>query len=282
MTGLVWSEVGKRYYEKGVDRGVLFVRDLPGVVWNGLVSVTENSSEGEIRAFYFDGVKYLIFVTGEEFSATIEAITYPDEFYECDGVSQIHYGLFGSQQRRTPFALSYRTRIGNDVDGLEHAYKLHLVYGAVVSPAQKAYSTASETTDVSVFSWEITTKPVRVPRHRPTAHFIIDSRQIPWILMQQIEDILYGRTGLPPRIPSVAELLELFANPFVDGGFPTDMLDVVYDGGFPSSVPTETLDGGLFQNVFLDGGSPVDFLVVKYDAVSPTSSPTLTLDGGAP
>lgn len=282
MARLVWSKVGERYYEKGVDRGVLYVGDNPGVVWNGLVSVTENSSEGEVRGLYFDGVKYLIFVTNEEFSATVEAITYPDEFYPCDGVMEIRQGLFGSQQRRVPFALSYRTGIGNDVDGIEHAYKLHLVYGAVVSPSQKEYSTVAESTDVSLFSWDITTKPPRAPGYKPTAHFMIDSRHIQPSLLHMLENILYGQTGEPPRLPSVEELLDLFANPFVDGGFPTDLGEVVYDGGSPSSVPEQTLDGGVFQSVFVDGGSPTDLLIVEYDAVSPTSSPTLTLDGGAP
>src|SRR5687768_6813559 len=197
MPELVWSEAGKRYYETGVDRGVLFVGDLPGVVWNGLISVTENSSIGEVRSLYLDGVKYHIFVIGEEFSATIEAITYPDEFYACDGTREIEYGLLGTQQRREPFALSYRTRIGNDVDGLDHAYKLHLIYGAMVSPSPKGYSTVGESADVSLFRWNITTKPPRAMGYRPTAHFIVDSRGPHSDLLNTLEDILYGRTDQP-------------------------------------------------------------------------------------
>lgn len=252
MSRLNWDEYGKRYYEVGVDRGVLFVDANNGVPWNGLVSVTESPSGGENNSFYADGVKFINLISAEEFGATIEAFTYPDEFTECDGLEGIQ-GLYLGQQRRKSFGLSYRTRVGNDVDGANHAYKIHLVYNAIASPSERTNTSISESPETATFSWNITTTPVPITGHKPTSHFVIDSRDMSPEVLTLVENIIYGSPTSSARFPTPDELIAIcdipyvdpqFTGPPLDGGFPDSTYTSSYDGEFPSSTTTSTVEGG--------------------------------------
>ena len=212
MAVLVWGNIGERYYETGVDRGVLFPQTGDGVPWNGLISVSEAPSGGEPRPYYLDGFKYLNLATAEEFAATIDAFSAPDEFNNCDGMPSIHNGLFITQQKRETFGLSYRTRIGNDVDGTDHGYKIHLVYNALTAPSSRSNSTLNDSPSPLVFSWGITTAPPPIAGFKPSAHFVIDSRKTPETLLKRIENILYGSSTGSSRLPSVDELMDLMVN----------------------------------------------------------------------
>jgi len=269
---LEWSAVGERFYEIGVDRGVLYTIDDRGVAWNGLVSVKEAPAGGEVKEFYVDGVKYLAFVSNEEYAATIEAYTYPEEFGVHDGTVAVKNGLFATQQARRSFGFSYRTKIGNDVNGLDHAYKIHLVYNALATPTAIDRNTMSgDTNDAGLFSWQITTKSPVITGFKPTAHFVIDSRETPVGLLVDIEDLLYGDGDNAPRLPRIEELVDMFTNyvpppPVVDppnggagdGGTPTDPV-TMYDGGSPTVYSTNFFDGGsptVFSPDIYDGGKP--------------------------
>jgi hypothetical protein len=174
MAPLTWDQVGERFYETGVDHGVLYLPDATGVyntgvAWNGLTTVTESPSGAEPNAQYADNVKYLNLISAEEFGATIEAFTYPDEFAECDGVALPSPGVAVGQQGRKMFGLCYRSRVGNDVDGVDYGYKLHLVYGCQAAPSEKAYATINDSPEAIAFSWDVTTTPVPVTNHKPTS-----------------------------------------------------------------------------------------------------------------
>jgi len=225
---------------------VLYI-DGVGIPWNGLTAVKEGHSGGQGRSYHVDGVRYANRVTLEEFEATIDAITYPEEFSECDGTKSLGNGLFVTQQRRKPFGFAYRTMIGNDAEGLEHGYKLHLVYNALAQPYDRTYSTIGRSTEVVDFSWKIVTKPP-VLDFVPTAHFVIDSRTTPDGLLSQIEDILYGSEVQDARLPSANELAFLFTDYEVtdfDAGDPDDVVYYTFDGSAPTQgTVTTTLDGG--------------------------------------
>lgn len=212
MTRLLWNAPGERFYETGVDRGVLYPDGRFGVAWNGLTSVREAAAGGAPTPYYIDGFKYLSVAAAEEFKATIEAFSSPAEFAICDGTRPVSNGLFVTQQPRVPFAMSYRTGVGNDLVGLDHGYKLHLVYNAFAQPANRDNSTLTDSTSPLNLSWTISTTPPRVSGIRPTAHFIIDSRYTPEDLLSGIEDFLYGTDSLQPYIPTVPQLMELFNN----------------------------------------------------------------------
>lgn len=242
---LAWGKVGERRYEAGIDRGVLYI-DGMGYAWSGLTSVKEGHSGGESRAYYVDGVRYANRLTLEEFEATIEAYTYPEEFGACDGTKSLGNGLFVTQQRRKQFGFSYRTLIGNDVEGLEHGYKLHIVYNALAQPFDRSHDTISDSFTPSVFSWKVATKPP-VLDFTPTSHFIIDSRSTPDGLMTQIEDLLYGTAQQMPRLPPAGELAYLFANytnPVLDAGDSDDPVYFSFDAGRSNTVNTALIDGG--------------------------------------
>lgn len=246
MTRLEWGTAGERYYDAGVDRGVLYV-DGVGVPWNGLISVEETPTGGEAKPFYQDGYKYSNRATPEEFEATLNAFTYPDEFARCDGSAQVGRGLFATNQRRRPFTLSYRTMIGNDVDGSEHGYKIHLVYNALAAPSQRTNNTLGESVEATAFSWALTTKPPVLSRRRATAHFIIDSRATTPELLAQIEDVLYGTANEPPRIMTVPELVyrfEVSASGIYDAGKVGSAQYITLDGGVIPVAQTSTVDGG--------------------------------------
>jgi hypothetical protein len=244
---ITWGAVGERFFEVGVDRGVLYVDALDGVPWNGLVSVSESPTGAEAEPFYIDGVKYANHATAEEFEGTIEAYTYPDEFSLCEGTAPVSNGLFAAQQRKKAFGLCYRTLVGNDIDGLDHAYKLHLVYNAMVAPSERSNGSVAESIDPDNFSWAFTTTPVRPRGYKPTAHFVIDSRDMSLHLRERIEDVLYGTDEDSPRLPSVAELVYIFESEtasIFDAGSPIEPFYGTFDGGVVPELQTSTVDGG--------------------------------------
>lgn len=213
MSKLVWDEAGKRFYETGVDHGVLFVADDgvygAGVAWNGLTGVTESPSGAEASALYADNMKYLNLFSTEEFGATIEAYTYPDEFMECDGSASLATGVTIGQQERKTFGLAYRTKVGNDVND-ELGYKIHLIYGAKASPSERSYATVNDSPEAITFSWELSTTPVNVTGHKATASLVIDSTKVDATKLKSFEDILYGSSDAEPRLPLPDEVITLF------------------------------------------------------------------------
>lgn len=199
MSKLVWDQSGKRLYETGVDHGVLYPIQSggvysKGVAWNGLTAVTESPSGADVNDIYADNMKYLGLVGAEKFGATVEAYTYPDEFAECDGSVELVKGATIGQQNRKVFGMVYRTVIGNDIDGNEHGYKLHLIYGATAAPSEKAYNTINEDPEAITFSWELSTTPVNVTGHKPTASLTIDSTKADPTKLAELEKILFGDT----------------------------------------------------------------------------------------
>jgi hypothetical protein len=216
MSKLTWDNVGERLYETGVDRGVLYIPDDSGVyddgvAWNGLTTVTESPSGAEATALYADNIKYLNLISAEEFGATVEAYTYPDEFGQFDGSAELSPGVLIGQQSRRPFGLSYRTRVGNDVAGSDFGYKLHLIYGATAAPSEKAYGTINDSPEAITFSWELTTSPVySTDENKPTAQLTVDSTKVDADALADLEDMLYGTPGTDPRLPLPAEVLALF------------------------------------------------------------------------
>jgi hypothetical protein len=212
MSRLLWNTAGERLFETGVDRGVLYPTDDLGYAWNGLISVAEAPTGGDAKAYYLDGVKFLNVSTAEEFEATLEAFSSPAEFAACEGVAQVQNGLFVSQQRRKSFGLTYRTLVGNDIDGLDHGYKIHIVYNALAAPAERNNATMGDSITPTTLSWQITTRPPAMINYKPTAHFVVDTRYAPKALLQSIESILYGSSTTPPRLPNSFELMGLFGN----------------------------------------------------------------------
>lgn len=214
MSKLVWNEAGKRLYETGVDRGVLYVSDgqggyESGVVWNGLVSVNESPSGAEATPLYAGNIKYVELMSNEEFGASIEAYTYPEEFEQCDGSAELAAGVTIGQQPRKAFGLSYRTKIGNDTAGDEHGYKIHLIYGAKAAPTEKSYTTINDSPEAITFSWEVTTTPIEVDGFKPTATLTIDSTKVAPEKLEAIEKKLYGDTATEATLPTPAEILAI-------------------------------------------------------------------------
>lgn len=215
MSRIIWDETGKRLYETGVKMGVLYPEQKSGlydkgVAWNGLTAVTESPTGAETTPQYADDIKYLNLMSAEEFGATIEAYTYPDEFAICDGSIEMEKGVVIGQQKRKTFGLSYRTVIGNDIEGLDYAYKLHLIYGALASPSEKEYATINDSPEAITFSWEITTTPVSVKGFKPTASLTIDSSKVDTAKLELLESILYGSEDSEPRLPLPDEIIKIF------------------------------------------------------------------------
>ena len=205
MPKLTWDASGERLYETGVKQGVLYVMNSNvygnGVAWNGLTAITESPSGAESTPLYADDIKYLDLRSTEEFGATIEAYTYPDEFAACDGSASLADGVSIGQQARKMFGLCYRTTVGNDTDGTDHGYKLHLIYGATASPSEKAYETINDSPEAITFSWEITTTPVSVTGFKPTASITIDSTKADPTCLAALEEKLYGGESAEPTLP---------------------------------------------------------------------------------
>ena len=264
MATIQWDKTGERIYETGVDRGVLYLTDAQGAysqgfAWNGLTAVSESPSGAEANPQYADNIKYLNLISTEEFGATIEAFTYPDEFAQCDGTA-VYNGIQISQQVRKSFGFSYRTLIGNDVVGTDFGFKIHLVYGCDASPSEKSRSTVNDSPEAATFSWEVTTNPVPVPGinpatnkpYRPTSHLIIDSTKTDAATVARLEDILYGTAGADPRMPMPGEVLEMFgqdvvevtpAAPTFDDS--TDTLTIPTVTGVRYSIDGQTVTGSL-------------------------------------
>ena len=217
MAKLVWDKTGERLYETGVKQGVLYPQAAggtypKGVAWNGLTNITESPSGAEATALYADDIKYLNLVSAEELGGTIEAYTYPDEFAECDGSVALTDGVFIGQQDRKTFGLCYRTTLGNDVDSNGHGYKLHLIYGALAAPSEKAYATINDSPEAITFSWEFKTTPVNVTGHKPTASLILDSTKVSETKMAALEKVLYGDTDTEARLPLPDEVVQILTS----------------------------------------------------------------------
>lgn len=214
MAKLVWDAVGERFFETGVKNGVLFVQDVNGeyangVVWNGLTAVTESPSGAEATPLYADDMKYVVLYSTEEFGATVEAYTYPEEFEQCDGSAALMDGITIGQQPRKSFGLVYKTVIGNDVQGQDLGYKIHIIYGAKAAPSEKAFATINDSPEAVTFSWELSTVPVPVTGHRPTATVVVDSTKVDAEKLALLEDKLFGSETEESTLPLPDEIAEL-------------------------------------------------------------------------
>lgn len=215
MSKIIFDNTGEKIYETGVDHCVLYVRDgnayQTGVAWNGITAINESPSGAEATPIYADNIKYLNIVSGEDFGATIEAYTYPDEFTECDGSAEIVAGVKIGQQTRKPFALCYRTLIGNDVAGTGHGYKLHFIYNAQAAVSAKNYKTINESPEAMSFSWEISTTPEVVEGFKPTATVTVDSTKVDSTKLKALEDKIYGTENSEPTMPTISEIVTLLS-----------------------------------------------------------------------
>jgi hypothetical protein len=246
MARLTWDNTGERLYETGVDHGVLYIPDgngdyTNGVAWNGLTTVTESPSGAEATALYADNIKYLDLRSAEEFGATIEAFTFPDEFLQFDGVATPQPGVSVGQQSRGTFGFCYRTNVGNDVDGSDYGYKLHLIYGASAAPSEKAYATINDSPEAITFSWEVSTTPINAGGGlKPTSQLIVDSTKVDSADLTTLEDLLYGQSG-NPQLPSPEAVIAIFGAgvTVVDMGVPANQPTYV-SGTHIITLPTVT------------------------------------------
>lgn len=211
---LVWDNVGERYYETGVKNCALYLQESDGsypkgVAWNGISAINESPSGAEASPIYADDTKYLNLISNEEFGASIEAYTYPDEFAECDGSAEIATGISIGQQPRKAFGLCYKTTLGNDIAGNEYGYKLHIIYGCKAAPSEKAYATINDSPEAITFSWEISTTPVNVAGHKPTANITIDSTKVDKEKLAALEAVLFGSESAEARLPLPDEIVSL-------------------------------------------------------------------------
>jgi hypothetical protein len=216
MATLTWDDVGEKVYETGVDHGVLYLPDESGVyntgfAWNGLTTVTEKPSGAAASAQFADNIKYLNLVSAEEFGGTIEAFTYPDEFAQCDGTALPAPGVAVGQQGRKIFGLCYRTKVGNDVEGMDFGYKLHMLYGAQAAPSEKAYATVNDSPSAIAFSWDVSTTPVPVTGYKPTSLLVVDSTVVDPADLAALEALLYGAASVLPALPTPDAVIALFA-----------------------------------------------------------------------
>lgn len=214
MAKIVWDQIGERFYETGVKNGVLYVQDDEGnygngVAWNGLTAVTESPSGAEATALYADDIKYVNLMSAEEFGATIEAYTYPDEFEVCDGSASLAAGVSIGQQPRKAFGLCYKTVVGNDVQGNALGFKIHLIYGAKAAPSERAFQTINDSPEAITFSWELTTTPVNVSGFQPTANLVIDSTKVEPEALAKIEAKLFGTESEEPTLLLPDEVVAL-------------------------------------------------------------------------
>ena len=222
MSKLVWDQTGDREYETGVKNGVLYPQGEggtypKGVAWNGLISVTESPSGAEATALYADDIKYLNLMSNEEFGATIEAYMSPEEFDQCDGTASLATGVSIGQQKRKTFGMAYKTTIGNDVDGNDHGYKIHLIYGALAAPSEKAYSSINDSPEAMTLSWEVSTTPVTVDGFKPTATVVIDSTKVEPAKLAALEAILFGSEEKEARLPLPDEIVSIIGTTSVPG-----------------------------------------------------------------
>lgn len=247
MARIDWSVPGTKMYEAGVEKGVLYVASEPGVAWTGLINVSTKQSGGEAKLRYLDGVVISNRSSPEEFEGTIEAYTYPQQFERCDGTKLLENGLRATRQRRQSFSMCYRTLVGNDLNGLKHAYKIHILYNLRAEPSDRGYRSLTNEIEPSTFQWNISARPEMVAGIRPSAEFVLDSRDVPADLMSDVEDILYGSPTTAPRLPTAGELVFMFdsyLDMVYDAGGPYTPVFVTYDAGTPVTPVTATIDGG--------------------------------------
>lgn len=247
MARIDWSQVGSRVFETGVDRGVLYVGNNPGVPWVGLVSVKQKTSGGDTKPRYLDGVKISNYTTIEEFEGDIEAYTYPREFEQCDGTANLQNGLRARNQGRKPFGMTYRTLVGDEIQGTTLGYKIHVLYNLRAEPSERPYESLTNDSDALTFNWNLTSRGVFVDGLYPTAHFEVDSRDVPAELLAQLEDILYGTVDSSPSLPSAGELVFMFDeyNDLVyDAGDVYTPVFEILDAGTSTTPITETIDAG--------------------------------------
>lgn len=237
MTKLNWGQTGQKFFEAGVDRGVLYPKGSAGVSWSGLISVAESPTGGEAQPYYMDGIKHQNRASGEEWAGSLEAFNYPPEFAMCDGTAEIYDGLFAAHQRRQSFGLSYRTMIGSDLEQ-DLGYKIHIIYNVLAAPSQKANETLRADPDPQAFSWDLTAKPVYVQGLRPTAHLIIDSTKSRPSALAAIEDFLYGTGSTDPVLPQPIDILALYSSSQPDAPFVVTFLgdDIYQISGSDSAV----------------------------------------------
>ncbi len=265
MVALAWDKVGEKIFEAGVEKGVLYKQDAQGVyntgfAWNGLVSVNESPSGAEANKQYANNKVYANITSAEEFSGSLEAFTYPLAFAECDGYAELTPGVTIGQQRRVPFGLAYKTKIGNDLAELDLGYKLHLIYGAKAAPSERNYTTVNESPEAMTMSWELSTEPVEVAGKRPTASLVIDSTKVSAAKLLDLENILYGTAGTEPRLPLPAEVASIIAVALTVTAQPTA----------PTyNVTTDTITFPVITGVdyFVDGVKKTAPLVITADTL---------------
>lgn len=247
MARINWAKSGDRIFEAGIDHGVLYVAGSPGVPWIGLINVTHGQSGGEVKPRWLDGIKIGNRTSPEQFEATVEAYAYPMEFERCDGTYRGENGLRLTQQRRKSFGMVYRSQVGDELKGLSLGYKLHILYNLKAEPSEHGYKSLTDQTEAMTFSWKVTSRAVQITGFRPTAHFIVDSRDVPAELLQDLEDTLFGSEDTEPALLTPGELMFLFDsyNDLVyDAGTPYTPVFETYDAGTPSTPVTSTIDGG--------------------------------------
>lgn len=269
MSKLKWDQTGEKQYETGVDHGVLYIPDEEGAyaeghAWNGLVSVSESPTGAEATALYADNIKYLSLISAEEFGGTIEAFTYPVAFEQCDGTASPAVGVTVGQQRRKTFGFSYRTLIGNDLEGTDFGFKIHLVYGANASPSEKARNTVNESPEAVTFSWEFTTTPVEVPGFKPSATITIDSTKVSEEALSEFLDVLYGTEEDEARLPLPEEVFEFFGTDVI---VVTPTEPVLTDDQL--AIPSMT---GVIYNI---GGEPVSGTITIEENTTVTATPAV-------
>jgi hypothetical protein len=265
MALLTWDGIGQRLYETGVDHGVLYVPNAQGVyntgvAWNGLTTVTESPSGAESNPQYADNIKYLNLVSAEEFGATIEAFTYPDAFAQCDGSVIVNNGVVLGQQSRRSFGFSYRTLVGNDTMGRDFGYKIHLVYGALAAPSEKANATVNDSPEAAALSWEVTTTAVAVGTvnsvaYKPVAHLVVDSTKVTPANLATLEGILYGAPGVDPRLPLPAEVIGFFSASGASTAVAVPIASPSSTAAGVVTIPTHTGVDFLIDGVIIPAGT---------------------------
>jgi hypothetical protein len=262
---LTWDNIGEKTFEAGVEQGVLYKQNALGIyntgfAWNGLVSVNESPSGAEANKQYANNKVYANITSAEEFSGSLEAFTYPKQFAECDGYAELTPGVSIGQQRRVPFGLSYKTKLGNDLADMDFGYKLHLIYGAKAAPSERNYTTINESPEAMTMSWELSTEPVEVPGKRPTATLVINSTEVDAAKLQDLENILYGTAGSDPRLPLPAEVASILATELVETALPTEP-------AYNAATDTVTIPAITGVEYFIDGVKQTGDVVISADTL---------------
>ena len=286
MTALTWDGVGEKVYETGVDHGVLYLPNPStgvydeGVAWNGLVSVTESPSGAEPTATYADNIKYMTLLSAEEFAATIEAYTYPSEFAECDGTIEVEPGVLVGQQVRKSFGMVYRTLLGNDLEGNAAGYKLHLLYGCLAAPSEKAYTTINDSPEAITFSWEVSTTPQPITGMSPTSLIVIDSTEVDPTQLALLEAELFGDGGGDANLPTPDQVVAFFAGALTAVDMGTFANQPTYNSGtHVVTLPAVTGVQWKINGEDVASGAQPALAVGETAEVEATPLPTYQLDG---